>query len=77
MSSTTTQFRNLVAGELVESVDARTRDVLKAATGKVVATVREGGAADVERAVAAAADAHVAFRDTTPGHWRELLLEGR
>ena len=34
----------------------------------------EGGAADVERAVAAARAARIAWRDTTPGRRQELLL---
>src|SRR4051795_12055215 len=76
MSITTIpEFRNLVGGELVEGVDGATRDVLNPATGEAIARVPEGGAADVERAVAAARAARIAWRDTTPGTRQELLLE--
>src|ERR1700755_3269821 len=67
-------LRNLVGGELVAAVEGATRDVLNPATGQVVARVPEGGAADVERAVAAARAARVAWRDTTPAERQERLL---
>jgi 1-pyrroline dehydrogenase len=51
-----------------------TRDVLNPATGEVLATVPEGSAEDVDRAVAAAAAARIPFRDTTPARRQELLL---
>jgi 1-pyrroline dehydrogenase len=67
-------FRNLVGGELVEGVDGATRDILNPATGEVIAQVPEGGAADVERAVAAARAARIPYRDTIPQRRQELLL---
>ena len=67
-------FRNLVGGELVESVEGATRDVVNPATGAVIAVVPEGGVADVQRAVAAARAARIGWRDTTPGRRQELLL---
>jgi betaine-aldehyde dehydrogenase/aminobutyraldehyde dehydrogenase len=74
--STTTvpEFRNLVGGELVAGVEGATRDVVNPATGEVIARVPEGGAADVDRAVAAARAARIPYRDTTPGRRQELLL---
>jgi 1-pyrroline dehydrogenase len=51
-----------------------TREVLNPATGEVLATVPEGSAEDVDRAVAAAAAARIPFRDTTPARRQELLL---
>jgi 1-pyrroline dehydrogenase len=76
MSITTIpEFRNLVGGELIAGVDGATRDVLNPATGEVIARVPEGTAADVERAVAAARAARIAWRDTTPGRRQEVLLE--
>jgi betaine-aldehyde dehydrogenase/aminobutyraldehyde dehydrogenase len=77
MSATTSiqTYRNLVGGELVDAVEGATRDVLNPATGEVLAQVPEGAAADVQRAVAAAADARIAWRDTTPARRQELLLE--
>ncbi len=74
MTATTPAYRNLVGGELIESVDGATRSVLNPATGRAIAEVPEGGPADVERAVSAARAARIAFRDTTPGRRQELLL---
>ncbi|WP_445149800.1 aminobutyraldehyde dehydrogenase [Baekduia sp. Peel2402] len=68
------EFKNLVGGELVEGVEGATREVLNPATGEVIARVPEGGAADVERAVAAAREARIGFRDTIPAKRQELLL---
>ncbi|HWI73174.1 MAG TPA: aldehyde dehydrogenase family protein, partial [Baekduia sp.] len=68
------EFRNLVGGELVAGVDGATREIVNPASGAVIARVPEGGVADVERAVAAAREARVAYRDTTPGRRQELLL---
>ncbi len=66
--------RNLVGGELLHAVDGATRDILNPATGETIARVPEGGAADVQRAVAAASAARIPWRDTTPGRRQELLL---
>jgi 1-pyrroline dehydrogenase len=68
------QQRNLVGGELVDAVDGATREIINPATGETFARVPEGGAADVERAVAAARGARIPWRDTTPGHRQALLL---
>jgi 1-pyrroline dehydrogenase len=67
-------LRNLVGGELVDGAGGETRDVLNPATTEVIATVPEGDARDVERAVAAASAARIGFRDTTPAQRQELLL---
>jgi betaine-aldehyde dehydrogenase/aminobutyraldehyde dehydrogenase len=71
---TVPELRNLVGGELVAGVEGATREVLNPATGAVIARVPEGGAADVDRAVAAARAARIPYRDTTPGRRQELLL---
>jgi betaine-aldehyde dehydrogenase/aminobutyraldehyde dehydrogenase len=68
------EFKNLVGGALVEGVEGEMREVLNPATGEVIARVPEGGAADVERAVAAAREARIGFRDTIPARRQELLL---
>ena len=70
----TTAYRNIVGGELVEGLDGATREVLNPATGEVLAHVPEGTAGDVERAVAAARNARIGFRDATPARRQELLL---
>lgn len=67
-------FANLVGGELVDGVEGATREVLNPASGAVIARVPEGGAADVQRAVAAARAARIGFRDTIPAKRQELLL---
>lgn len=46
--------RLLIGGEWVEALSARTFDTVNPATGKVIAHLAEGGAEDVDRAVAAA-----------------------
>lgn len=75
MSSTSLlEFRNLVAGELVDAVHGGTREILNPADGQVVGRVPEGSSEDVERAVAAAREARVGWRDTTPGQRMEALL---
>ncbi|HET6508175.1 MAG TPA: aminobutyraldehyde dehydrogenase [Baekduia sp.] len=67
-------FGNLVGGEIVGAVEGATREILNPAPGEVIARVPEGGAADVARAVAAAREARIAFRDTIPAKRQELLL---
>jgi 1-pyrroline dehydrogenase len=67
-------FGNLVGGEIVDAVEGATREVLNPASGEVIARVPEGGAADVERAVAAAREARIGFRDTIPARRQEVLL---
>jgi betaine-aldehyde dehydrogenase/aminobutyraldehyde dehydrogenase len=67
-------YRNLVGGELVESAGGATRDVLNPATGEFIASVPEGAEADVERAMAAAREARIGWRDTTPAQRMEHLL---
>ena len=67
-------LRNWVGGEWADAVEGGTQDVLNPATGEVIATVPAGSAKDVDRAVAAAKEAYVAFRDTTPGERAAMLL---
>ncbi|HEV7750346.1 MAG TPA: gamma-aminobutyraldehyde dehydrogenase [Baekduia sp.] len=74
LSPTIPQLRNLVGGALVDGVDGAQRDILNPATGEVVARVPEGTQADVERAIEAAQEARIGWRDTTPGRRMELLL---
>src|SRR5262249_40953425 len=67
-------FRNLVGGEFVDGVDGAVREVLNPATGEVIGEVPDCGPADVERAMAAAREARIPWRDTTPGQRQEALL---
>src|SRR5437667_7149058 len=62
-----TREKMLVGGEWVESADGRTFDVeTPAKRGTVVARVPRSGAADVDRAVRAAAAAFPAWRGVAP-----------
>src|SRR5256712_1226324 len=64
-----------IGGEWVESADGRTFDVDTPATrGKVVAHVPRSGAADVDRAVRAAAAAFPAWRAVASRDRGRLLL---
>ena len=73
--ATTTGHKNFVGGEWVEAVEGGTMEVLNPATGETIAEVPSGTAADVDRAVEAAARAWPEWQDSTPGERAELLLE--
>src|SRR6188508_2840193 len=49
-----TAARMVIGGDTVEAAEGRTFDVVNPADGRVMATAPQGGAEDVERAVAAA-----------------------
>ena len=66
--------RNYVGGEWLDAVLGGTQEVLNPATGEVIGVVPAGSQQDVDRAVAAAKRAFVAFRDTTPGERAAMLL---
>jgi acyl-CoA reductase-like NAD-dependent aldehyde dehydrogenase len=63
--------RMLIGGELVAG--ARTMDVIDPCTGSSFAEVPDAGAAEVERAVAAAKAAFPAWRDRTPAARGDVL----
>jgi 1-pyrroline dehydrogenase len=73
-TAATRTFRNFVGGELVDGVEGAIRDVLNPATGEVIASVPDGSIDDVERAMAAAREARIGWRDATPGQRMEALL---
>src|SRR2546425_684975 len=73
--TTPTRERMFIGGEWIESADGRTFDVETPATrGKVVAHVPRSGAADVDRAVRAAAAAFPVWRAVAPRDRGRLLL---
>ena len=72
---TQTAFRNLVGGELTESVEGAEREILAPATGQPIARVPEGTKADVDRAVQAAGRAFTSWGQTTPGERASALLK--
>src|SRR5689334_7909279 len=70
-----TTFRNVVNGELVDSVSGETYDVIDPTTGEVYAQAPKSGAEDVDRAYAAAADAFESWGRTTPQDRAAALLK--
>lgn len=67
------QTRLFIGGEFVDALDGATMDVVNPFDGSVLAKVAEAKAADVDRAVAAAAKAFPAWR-ATPAMQRGRLL---
>ncbi|MFI2301333.1 gamma-aminobutyraldehyde dehydrogenase [Actinacidiphila glaucinigra] len=67
-------LRNHINGEFRDAADGRTTDVVNPATGEVYATAPLSAAADVDAAMAAAAAAFPAWRDTTPSERQRALL---
>jgi betaine-aldehyde dehydrogenase len=71
--SSSTRFRNVIAGETVDAADGRTYDVVDPATGEVYAAAPLSGAEDVDRAYAAADGAFEGWARSTPRE-RSLAL---
>ena len=68
-------LRNLVGGEAVDAADGATLDLVDPSTGEVFGTSPRSGAADVDAACRAAADAFETWRDTTPSQRQLALLK--
>jgi betaine-aldehyde dehydrogenase len=68
-------FKNVVNGELVDSVSGETYDVIDPTTGEVYAQAPMSGAEDVDRAYAAAATAFETWRDSTPQDRAAAMLK--
>lgn len=66
-------FQNFVNGQSVPAADGRTTEVVDPVTGTAYATAALSGPADIDAAMAAAATAFEAWRDTTPSE-RSLAL---
>ena len=64
-----------IAGEHTAALDGTTEAVINPADGETIGTVPMGGAADVDRAVAAAEAAFAGWASTTPGERAGLLLK--
>ena len=71
---TTRALRNVVGGELVDSLGDSADPVLNPATEEVLAEAPRGTAADVDRAVEAARSAAPTWGATTPGERAAALL---
>jgi len=77
-----TDGSQLIGGEWVPAAGGETIDVINPATGELLLRVPRSGAADVDAAVRAAADAFPAWRDTSPvvragllRRWADLCRE--
>jgi betaine-aldehyde dehydrogenase len=68
-------FKNVVNGELVDSVSGERYDVIDPTTGAVYATAPMSGPEDVDRAYRAAADAFEAWGEATPKDRAAALLK--
>ena len=75
MSTELRRLRNYIDGEFRDAVDGRTTEVVNPATGEAYATAPLSGQADVDAAMAAAAAAFPAWRDTTPAERQKALLK--
>ncbi len=73
MSTTATQYRILIGGELVDAASGETMEVIAPATGETIAAVPRCGAEDVDRAVEAAQKALPEWLEKTPKERSELL----
>jgi betaine-aldehyde dehydrogenase len=67
-------LRNFVAGGYVEPADGGYADLIDPATGEVFAAAPVSGRADVDQAMAAAAEAFPGWRDATPAERQRALL---
>jgi betaine-aldehyde dehydrogenase len=67
------EVKNLIGGELRDAADGQRMDLVDPSTGKVFATAPRSGAADVDAACHAAANAFPRWRDATPAE-RSLAL---
>src|SRR5213083_2629213 len=75
MSTTATQYKILIGGELADAVSGETMEVIAPATGETIAEVPRCGAEDVDRAVEAAQAAAPEWLGKTPKERSELLLK--
>ena len=69
-------YQMFIGGEWVDSANGETRDITSPATGEVLASVQEGSAEDVDRAVETAKRAFdETWFDSTPGERQAALLK--
>ncbi|MEU3144325.1 MULTISPECIES: gamma-aminobutyraldehyde dehydrogenase [unclassified Streptomyces] len=75
MSTELRRLRNCIGGEFRDAADGRTTEVVNPVTGEAYATAPLSGQADVDAAMAAAAEAFSGWRDTTPAERQKALLK--
>jgi 1-pyrroline dehydrogenase len=73
MSTTATQYKILIGGELADAASGETMEVIAPATGEAIAEVPRCGAEDVDRSVEAAQKALPEWIEKTPKERSELL----
>jgi betaine-aldehyde dehydrogenase len=69
------RLRNYIDGEFRDAADGRTTEVIDPTTGEPYATAPLSAQPDVDAAMAAAAAAFPAWRDTTPAERQKALLK--
>jgi betaine-aldehyde dehydrogenase len=70
-----TVLHNVIGGEAAAPADGRYDDLVDPSTGEVFASAPVSGAADVDRAMRAAATAFEQWRDTTPSDRQRAMLK--
>ena len=68
-------FRNVINGELVDSMSGETYEVFDPATGEAYAAAAMSGPEDIDRAYRAASDAFVTWGESTPAERQLALLK--
>jgi len=69
------KLQNFVNGKLVDSSSGEVTTLINPATGKAFATAPNSNAADVDKAMKAAADSFTGWRDSTPSERQRALLK--
>ena len=69
------KLQNFVNGKLVDSSSGETTTLINPATGQAFATAPNSNAADVDKAMSAAANAFTEWRDSTPSERQRALLK--
>jgi len=68
-------IQNVINGESVPASDGRMSELVNPSTGEVFATAPISGAKEVDAAYAAAKQAFVGWRETTPSQRQKALLD--
>jgi len=69
------KLQNFVNGKLVDSTSGAVTTLINPATGQAFATAPNSNAADVDKAMSAAANAFTQWRDSTPSERQRALLK--
>jgi len=69
------KLQNFINGQSVDGASGETTTLINPATGEAFATAPKSNAADVDKAMKAASDAFVDWRDSTPSERQRALLK--